>query len=515
MSRKDTHRDRIPPTEQIPDYVLQNIINSVYPPMELTFLNEEALARIQNTNYYYNFYDLEGQYWTPPSKLTYKPSIMPLNLARKLVRTRAAWLFENAPDTEAPPLQVDPPDVMAKADYVKSNGQVEADNRARGKEDILHSIFSANRLDEKLLEAGRDQLIGGTVALRIHHDPARGIKILFKPVQEVFPVPDPEDPDILEKVHFVSFMDNDKTIWKQTWEMVDGQCYLTEGLYNARLDPQKMKYVGKPTFLDFIPVILIPNDKVAGNVFGTSMLKDLIPLFEQNSRLMSDASDALRFNMFAITVMLNAAPDSEKEVRVEPHAIWNIQGDENVDVKKLEAAFQYSNALNEFLQRLDNCIHLIADVPSVTPDDIKGFGLVSGVALKLLYSDLVSATQQSWRVWKSRLMQMNEYIFRMLKAYEGHKNFYYKDLDLSVIDSYTTRIIPHLPLPENEMEKVNIEVTKLASSLQSVRGALYEIGEKNPERKIAEIIGDRDKLVGGGNFGVQLDQAEKKIIGGL
>jgi len=43
---------------------------------------------------------------------------------------------------------------------------------------------------------------------------------------------------------------------------------------------------------------------------------------------------------------------------------------------------------------------------------------------------------------------------------------------------------------------------------------LYEIGEKNPERKIAEIIGDRDKLVGGG-FGVQLDQAEKKIMGGL
>ena len=214
MSRKDTHRDRIPPTEQIPDYVLENIVNSVYPPRELTFLNEQALARIQNTNYYYNFYDLEGQYWEPPGKLTYKPAVMPVNLARKLVRVRSAWLFENAPDIEAVPLQVDAPDVMASADYVKSSGQIEADNRGRAKEDILHSITGTNRLDEKLLEAGRDQLIGGTVALRIHHDPLRGIKILFKPVQEVFPVPDPEDPDILSKVHFCSFMDNDKTIWK-------------------------------------------------------------------------------------------------------------------------------------------------------------------------------------------------------------------------------------------------------------------------------------------------------------
>jgi len=514
MSRKDTHRDRIPPTEQIPDYVLENIVNAVYPPKELTFLNEEALARIQNTNSYYNYYDLEGQYWTPPGKLTYKPTIMPVNLSRWFVRKRASWMFESAPDIECPPLGVDPPDIMAQADYQKSPKQIEADNKSRSKEDILHEIFSSNRLDEKLLEAGKDQLIGGTVALRIHHDPKRGIKILFKPVQEVFPIPNPEDPDEFSKVHFCSFWDNDKTIWKQTWEMKEGQCYLTEGLYNARLDPQKMIWDSEPTYLDFIPVILIPNEKVAGNIFGTSMLKDLIPLFDQYNRLMSDASDALRFNMFAITVMLNAAPDSEKRLRVEPHAIWNVQGDESIEVKKLEAGFQYSSALAEFLSRLDNVMHLIADVPDITPDNIKGFGLVSGVALKLLYSNLVSATQQSWRVWKSRLMQMNEYIFRMLETYENHDGFFYKGLDLSVIDSHTTRIIPHLPLPENEAEKVNIEVTKLASSLQSVRGALYEIGEKNPERKIAEIIGDRDKLVGDG-FGVQLDQAEKKIIGGL
>lgn len=514
MTRARVHQDVNPPSERIPDYVLENVVNSVYPPKELTFLNEEALARIQNANAYYNYYDLEGQYWNPPSKLNYSPTVMPVNLARWFVRKRASWMFESAPDIECPPLQIDPPDEMALADYVKSSGQIESDNRARGKEDILHLITNANRLDEKLLESGKDQLIGGTVALRIHHDPFRGIKILFKPVQEVFPLPDPEDPDTLLKVHFCSFWDNDKTIWKQSWEMRDGECFLTEGLYDAKLNPLKMLFDAEPTFLDFIPIILIPNEKITGNIFGTSMLKDLIPLFDQYNRLMSDATDALRFNMFAITVMLNAAPDSEKKLRVEPHAIWNVQGDESIEVKKLEAAFQYSGALAEMLQRMDNVMHLIADVPDITPDNIKGFGLVSGVALKLLYSNLVSATQQSWRVWKSRLMQMNEYIFRMLQAYEGHKNFYYKDLDLSVIDSYTTRIIPHLPLPENEMEKVNIEVTKLASSLQSVRGALYEIGEKNPERKIAEIIGDRDKLVSGG-FGVQLDQAEKKIIGGL
>jgi hypothetical protein len=357
-------------------------------------------------------------------------------------------------------------------------------------------------LEEKLLEAGKDYYVGGTVALKMRYLPNKGIRLNFCPAQEIFPVPNDTDPDSFDAVHFCSFFDNDKTIWKQSWEMIDGKCYLSEGHYNLNMVLQKSVYNREDTKLDFIPVLIFPRDCLSGDLYGTSYLKDLIPLFDQYNRSMSDAADSLRFNLFAINVLLNAAPDAEKELRISPGEVWNIGGD-GVDVKKLESSFQYSAALADFLTRLENLMHLLADVPDITPDRIKGFGLVSGVALKLLYSDLVSATQQDWRVWKSRLVKSNEYALRMINAF-----------GLASVSDYNTRIIPHLPLPENEAEKVSVEAQKLATSLQSVHGAMQELGVKNPEVLIAQIITERERFLGGGGIGKQISPQEGELISG-
>lgn len=104
------------------------------------------------------------------------------------------------------------------------------------------------------------------------------------------------------------------------------------------------------------------------------------------------------------------------------------------------------------------------------------------------------------------MVQMNEMILKMSETFEG-SDFINED--------YTNRIIPHLPLPENEAEKVSIEAQKLATSLQSVKGALNEMGEKNPEVKIAEIITERERFLGGGGgLGKQLNVKEQGLISG-
>lgn len=481
----------------------QRIVDDIYG-TKYQFLRDDALQRISDTNYFYRYYSLDAQYWTMPHSLGYKPTIMPINLARKLVRTRSAWLFEDAPDIECPAKKIDSPDEMETIGYEASPGQKTANDQAAAREAFLYGTWTENRFEEKLLEAGKDFLVGGTVALKIRYLPKKGIKLNFAPAQEVFPVPNMDDPDSFDAVHFCSFFDNDKTIWKQSWEMIDGKCYLTEGLYDLKLNLVKPIYSAEDTFLDFIPVLIFPRDVLTSEIYGTSYLKDLIPLFDQFNRSMSDAADSLRFNLFAVTVLLNAAPGAEQELKVSPGEIWNIGGDQP-DVRKLESSFNYATALNDFLQRLDNMIHLLGDVPSVTPDDIKGFGLVSGVALKLLYSDLVSATAQDWRVWKSRLVKSNEYILRMAETFKLTE----------VSGDYANRIIPHLPLPENEAEKVAIEAQKLGTSLQSVHGALQELGDKFPERTIAQIITERERfLTGGGGIGKQISPQEQGQISG-
>jgi len=505
-------------SQEIDESLWEVILGELYPLPRYQFMNQGALERVSNANLTYSYYDLEGQYWSPPS-IGYEPTVMPINLARWFVKKRAAWMFEVAPDIECPPESYDPPEMMESESYTPSKKQAKLNRQASTRESILYRIYNDNNLEEKLLEGTRDHLIGGTVAIRITHSPAHGIRILFKPTQEVFPVYDPDDPEFMTKVHFCSFLDNDKTIWKQTWELINGRCYLSEGTYDTNLRPLTTKYTRADTFLDFIPIILVPNEGLSGDPFGRSYLHDLIPMFDQYNRSMSDAADALRFNLFAVTVLLNAAPGAEENLKISPGEVWNVGG-EGLDVKKLESSFNYADALKDFLTRLENVMHMIGEVPDITPDRIKGFGLVSGVALKLLYSDLVSATQQSWRVWKSRMTTMNEYIFRMLETYSGKPGFYYakdKKMDVAAIaGDYTTRIIPHLPLPENEMENIEMEVRRMSSSLQSVKGALQNLGEKYPERKIAEMIGERLKFLGDGEgFGKMLDREEKKLMGGL
>jgi len=502
--------------QEIDESLWETIFADLYPLPRYQFMNESALQRVSNANLTYDYYNLSGQYWTPPS-IGYEPTVLPVNLARWFVKKRAAWMFEVAPDVECPAEKYDKPDELESVDYEPSTKQARLNRQAASRESILYRVWNDNNLENKLLQAGRDHFIGGMAAIRITHSPTHGIRILFKPTQEVFPVYDPDDPEMMTKVHFCSFMDNDETIWKQTWELVDGKCLLTEGTYNTKLKPLKMRYNRADTFLDFIPVILVPNEGLSGDPFGRSYLHDLIPLFDQYSRSMSDSADALRFNLFAVTVLMNAAPGAEENLKISPGEVWNIGG-EGLDVQKLESKFNYAEALQDFLTRLENVMHMLGEVPDITPDRIKGFGLVSGVALKLLYSDLVSATQQSWRVWKASLTTMNEYILRMLETYSGKPGFYYKNdkkMDVAAIaGDYTTRIIPHLPLPENEAEKITMEVNKLASSLQSVKGGLQEIGEKYPERKIAEIIAEREKFIGDDGFGKMLSDKERDLLGG-
>ena len=473
-------------TETKLDYnTTELLVNKIYGD-RYQILKDAALSRIDTTNDYYDYFGLDGQYWQIPHAMGYKPTVMPVNLARWFIKKRASWLFGVAPDVECPPITVDSSDEMETVGYEPSEGQKMADSQASERELFIYDTWTKNKFEEKLFKAAQDYYIGGTVALKLRYLPGnRGIRLNFSPCQEVFPVPNPDDPDIYDEVTFASFYDNNEQIWMQKWEMIGEKCYLSEGIYDLKLEPLSVKYNREYTRLNFMPVYIFLHAGLSGDIFGTSYLKDLIPLFDQFSHSMSDAADSLKFNLFAVTVLVNAPPKAEQNLKISPGEIWNISGDDGVDVKKLESSFQYAAALDDFLTRLENMIHLIGDVPDITPDRIKGFGLVSGVALKLLFANLIDAAGQDQRIWKPRMVEANEGILRMADTFKI----------FSPNDNYSNRIIFHLPLPENEVEKVQIEAQKLGASLQSIKGALQELGDKYPERTIARILTEKERFL--------------------
>lgn len=506
--------------QNLDESTVSRLLDTVYSEGE-QFLRDDALLRIEKSAEYYEYLGLgdaflgTGQYWRNKKSLGYAPTVLVINLANWFVKKRSSWMFEVAPDIEVIGKTVDSTDKMNKIGYEPSKKQVKQDNAASDRESILYHIWNENRFEEKLMAGATDFFVGGTCALKLRYLPGNGIKMDFAPAHEVFPIPNHDEPTKMDGVVFASHYNNYDTVWKQEWMMSDGYCWVQEGLYDASTFELLDTIVPLTnTQLPFVPVVLFPNDALTNRMFGESYLRDMIPLFDQYNKTMSDATDSLRFSMFAVTVLLNAPPDAENMVKVSPQEVWNLGG-EGVDAKKLESSFNYSGALADFLTRLENVMHMIGEVPDITPDRIKGFGLVSGVALKLLYSDLVSATQRSWRIWKSRLTLVNEYILRMLEIYQATPEFPYNDLPISSIQgNYENRIIPHLPLPENETEIVSLEIQKMANSLQSVKGAMQRTGEQFPERKIAEILSERKEFMQAGDFGKQITTTERDRLFG-
>ena len=67
---------------------------------------------------------------------------------------------------------------------------------------------------------------------------------------------------------------------------------------------------------------------------------------------------------------------------------------------------------------------------------------------------------------------------------------------------------------DRELSLLKSEVKQLRDEIARVKGALEEIGEKHPARKIAEIIAEREKFLED-QFGKELDVEEKKLMAGM
>ncbi|PWG68590.1 hypothetical protein DEM28_23640, partial [Enterobacter mori] len=137
--------------------------------------------------------------------------------------------------------------------------------------------------------------------------------------------------------------------------------------------------------LDFIPVVHVPTDKLTGHSVGFSELEKLIDTADEIDRKLSDYSDALRFEMFAITLLSNVDYDPKKPFQVAPGATWDLgessQEGGAPDAKKLESGFKFKEAIEAYLDRMKKHLYEISEVPIVNTADMNTGG-INDMALK-------------------------------------------------------------------------------------------------------------------------------------
>lgn len=454
----------------------------------------------------YRRYTGELNLWThyqKPPELDYEPSKIAINYPRKLIDTIAAWQFEKEPKVTVPPEVLDDPALMLQPGYEPSTEQQAENSRAKAKERLLQSIWSENRMHEKLLAAAKDRSISRTgVYARLHYDKRRGqLRILWHPSYEVIPVYNEWDTDQLDAVHFAAWLDEKSTklwklsyylVWKGDEETGHYDCEIEESVYNEGLEVIEKRVERQSMGLDFIPVVHVPTDRLSGDIYGTSELEKIYRISDEINRKLSDYSDALRFEMFAITLLKNVEEDPKNPLRVAPGAKWNLgDGDSEMgqpSADRLESGFNFKESIESYLKRQYEAMHEISEVPVVNTSDMRTGG-VNDVALQLLFSAIISKTQRAWVIWQSRLQTLNEYILRYLKARQEDPRFKYsRELLAQVDENYSSKVIFGLPLPQDQKALVEQLGEEIGMEIESVKGAIARSGKENPEAKFMEIL---------------------------
>lgn len=452
-------------------------------------LGEQVTRDLADSIRLYAVYDGDGQRWQPDETgLDYKPTVKTTNIVKKLIKEEARFMMGVEPEIKISPV----------------NGDSEKDRKSCAQiEDWLSDFLRRNKWGDKLIKAARDCFIGKRVALKLTGAPGKPLGIQFRPSLEFAYDTDPEDVDRLAKVvffyHTNESMDRDKQrIWRQKYEMRDGRCVLTEGVYDGNGRLVEESHAGEDTGLDFIPVYVIINDGLTGDMTGESDVRELLDNQDSYNRLRSDDMDALRFNMFPMRIFRDASQETMDAVKIAPGAVVDAQTDpasgSQVDCKILETQFGYDARIEHTLDRTKGDMYEALSVPNVSPDQLKNF-VTSGKTMKALYWGLTCRCEEKWNTWDAALIFMVDALLRMAKAYGA--------ADLPEV-KYTVSIDHRYPIPDDEETERQSDMQEVA---QQVRSRKSYIDKWQPEAssgaELEQIV--REERMMGDEYQARLD----------
>lgn len=407
----------------------------------------------------YGLYDGDAQLWHPQTEgLDYKPTVKKTNFIKKLIKEESRFMMGNEPEIK----------IAAQDGNADGAAQIE---------DWLADLLRRQRWPDKLIKGARDCFIGKRVALKLTGGKGQPLGIQFRSSLEFVYQTATEDVDKLEKViffyHTNESTDRDKQrIWRQKYELKDGRCLLSEGVYDGNGVLVEETYSEADTGLDFIPVYVIINDGLTGDMSGESDVAELWDNQDQYNRLRSDDHDALRFSMFPMMVFKDASETTMEKIKIAPGALVDAQTDPvsgtQVSAQILESQFAYDARIEHVLDRVKGDMFDLLSVPNVSPDQLKGF-VTSGKSMKALYWGLMSRCEEKWNAWDAALIWMTDALIRMARIYGAAQ---LPDID------YTVTIDHRYPIPDDEEIERQSDMQEVS---QQVRSRKSYISKWQPE----------------------------------
>lgn len=475
-------------------------------------LGEETVKRLQMQFENYEYYQgrqhrnengelVHSWELEKPADLDYEPTRYATNYFKAIINRKARWQMGGKHNVVVP---------RKPKEKSKDGETVEDDFEIEEKyEELLHQLWRENKMRVKLLQAARDRLIAERVVCKIVFNPSTGkIKWVFRPDTEFFPIYSDDDFEDMIACHFIRQKivtvngEEKEAFQKQTFSLEgegsNKECYLEEAVYLAEdLSLYETITPKSPMGLDFIPVVTFEVTDLLAESDSDSEVADLREQNDILNQMNEDAIDSLKFEMFAMTAVLNAPEGTAEQMRIAPGAILEARGyqeGQSPSIHRIESGFKWKEAFKDQYMRVKAAMHEISGLPQVVPQELN-FGGLNGDALQVLFHDIISDTEEHWLAWEYGLKELHEKTIRYLQARLYEPNFAYDKDVVRRIEDYTTEIKFVLPLPDNRRELVELLGQEMAIQVESQAGAMARLGVEDVPSKQQEILEEQKALM--------------------
>lgn len=435
---------------------------------------------------YYDIYYKGAEFAIEGTNGDYVGSNLKYKKTASLIKKEARFLFGNTPDMIV--------ESEGDAGEISENVKESITNI----QNLINKVLKANEFESVLIKAARDCFIGKRVGYILNFN-EEGISLTFLNAKE-FIYEFNRNGELTKFVCFViereRLAQKDKRIFKKKYELVEKEdgtkvCCVEEILYDGIGAEVEVITEYQETLFDEIPAGVILNDGLLGDTNGTSEIRDLMDSESTYSKLANADIDAGRksMNQIKYTVDMDSSTTSKERMSTSPGSYWEFTSDQSLDnphpqVGVLESNMSYSEPLKTTLERIERDMHETVEVPNISIESIQGL-VTSGKALKAVYWPLIVRCNEKMKTWEPQLEKIMHLIYKGSLLYPFCVDKYTDKPIVEVAIEY--KVLSNYPLPEDEQEEKNMDITEVESNLMSKKAYMKKWRQLTDEEADEEL----------------------------
>lgn len=471
---------------EIPDSIINSEIS----------ISSEFSRNIKEIRKYYKQYKEGCEFKTGQGSLQYVPSMVRFKKAADLINKETRFMFAKTPEVTVKSTK---PNLTVGDETIKSEIVL--------LQTLINRVLNENAFGENILKAAKDCAIGERIAMVLNFNTTDGITLTFLPSTNfVFEV-EPGRQNKLKK--FVGFVVNsessdigEKRIFKKKMYLHEktGKCVVEDSVYNGLgeivEEPEEII-----TQFDELPVAIVRNDGLLGDIFGESEMEKLSDYESLLSKSMNAGIDAERMCMNPIRYAIDASEESTKELSVVPGSFWDIQSDQMSEGNKsaqvgiLETSMAYASPLKESLERIRAAMYDTLDMPDISLPTMTGV-ITSGKALKSIYWGLIVRCEEKMKMWKPALRFICETIIEGARIFPDVAKMYIEQ-PVPLNNEYEVVVENQYPIQEDELEEKASDIVEVNAQLMSKKAYMMKwrcLTDEEAEEELAQIAKERQLL---------------------